>query len=137
MVGSWILSILMVFWGVGDLAVGLFFGGALIPAAAISYQELEGADYIVTHYKGEGAIKQAMNMAKDTHNNSIVTWVIGGVAFFFAWIAGPIATILVGLGNLANVIMIFIAHGCYKELRKALLLLQITEKGNAEIAVKL
>ncbi|BAD85108.1 hypothetical protein TK0919 [Thermococcus kodakarensis KOD1] len=33
--------------------------------------------------------------------------------------------------------MIFIAHSRYKEPRKALLLLKVTEEGNAEIAVKL
>ncbi|BAD85109.1 hypothetical protein TK0920 [Thermococcus kodakarensis KOD1] len=61
----------MLLWILSDTGVGLLFGGPLISGAIKSYQELEEAEYLVTHYKGEGAIKNAMEMAKDARNYSI------------------------------------------------------------------
>ncbi|WP_367884250.1 hypothetical protein [Thermococcus sp. JCM 11816] len=113
--------------------------GLLLWIAIDSYHKIEGAEYIVTHYSGEDAIKEAMELAKDARNTSIETWaLLGGFCFAVTFfIGGFLGISAVGLGNLANFIMIFIAHSRYNELRKALLLLQVTEKGNAEIAVKL
>ena len=141
-VGTGILGILLMLLGSSSemqmLGVGIAVGGALIGAAVDSYQKAEGAEYIATHYSGEDAIREAMELAKSARNDSIGGWIVGGIFFLIVSAVHSLAGMaIIGLGNLANFIMIFVAHGRYSELRKMLMILQLKKSGKAEIAIKL
>ena len=139
--GAWILAIILLLSGVNtlqDLGVGLFLGGSFLVLGIGNYYQTEGADYIVTHYSGEDAIKEAMKLTKDARNESLGYWVFGGFLFmFFAWVGLGISMTLTGLANLTNFIIMIIAHRRYSELRKMLMVLQLKKSDKAEIAIKL
>ena len=63
---------------------------------------------------------------------------MGGFFFLIMSIVHSLLGIAaVGLGNLANFIMIFVAHGRYSELRKMLMILQLKKSDKAEISIKI
>ncbi len=141
-VGTAILGILLMLLGSSSgmqmLGVGIAVGGALIGAAIDSYQKTAGAEYIATHYSGKDAIREAMELAKSARDDSIMGWIVGGVFFLMMSLGHSLAGIaLLGLGNLANFIMMFLAHGRYSELRKMLMVLQLKKSDKAEISTKL
>ena len=47
------------------------FAGVLLWSAIENYKKVAGAEYIATHYSGENAIREAMELAKDARNDAI------------------------------------------------------------------
>jgi len=136
--GSAILGLPVTIFGSWILGLGILIGGALIGVAIDNYQKTEGAEYIATHYSGEDAIREAMELAKGSRNDAFWMWVAGGFFFWLTYLFhSPAGMAIVGLGNLANFIMIFIAHRRYSELRKMLMILQLKKSDKAEISIKL
>ncbi len=91
-------------------------------------------------YQGarEDVINDAMKLAKDARNDSLIAWTIGGFLFmFFAYIGLGISTTLMGIANLTNFTIMILAHRRYSELRKMLMILQLKKTDKAELSIKL
>ena len=128
--GAVILGLILIFTGPQSLGMGLLLSAFPLATAIESYMITEGADYIVTHYKGEDALKEAIKLAKYAKDQSLKYWLIGGVFFIIALVGGLLAIAPVALANLANFIMIFVARSKYKELKKLYLISQLQKNGN-------
>ncbi len=79
-----------------------------------------------------------MELAKSARDDSIMGWIVGGVFFLMvSFVHSLLGIAAVGLGNLVNFIMMFVAHGRYSELRKMLMILQLKKGDKAEVSIKL
>ncbi|WP_456365421.1 hypothetical protein [Thermococcus sp.] len=128
--------ILASFWT--DLGVGVILGGWFLSGVVYSYSQLGTAECAVTKVAREDVINDAMKLAKDARNDSLIAWTIGGFFFmWFAYIGLGISMTLMGIANLVNFVIMIIAHKRYSELRKMLMILQLRKSDKAEISIKL
>ncbi len=134
---SSILGVILAFFWT-DLGIGTIFGGWFLSGAVYSYRQLGTAECAVARVAREDVINDAMKLAKDARNDSLIAWTIGGFVFmFFAYIGLGISMTLMGIANLTNFIIMIIAHRRYSELRKMLMILQLKKSDKAEISIKI